>query len=116
MNAEQIIDRLEQADVSLWIDGGRLRYSAPQALTDEQAAWLKQHKGELLLHLSAPPEIRPRLERVLQRLLATAMHEYRHDYQDLAAFSDDELEVIVLDLFALRRWRDLSATHPEVAQ
>jgi hypothetical protein len=43
-----------------------------------------------------------------------AMREYREDHEDLMSFSDDELEMVVLDLFALRRWRDLSATHPEV--
>lgn len=51
MSAERIVDDLRQADVSLWIDGDRLRYSAPAPLSEAQLATLRQHKPEILSYL-----------------------------------------------------------------
>ena len=54
MTASELVDELKRDGVALWIDGGQLRYRAPQgALTAERLAVLRQHREDLLALLAA---------------------------------------------------------------
>ena len=53
MNAVTLINRLAEQDIRLWLDDGRLRYSAPDgAMTDEVIAELRENKEALVQFLS----------------------------------------------------------------
>lgn len=44
----------EAEGIELWAEGGKLRFRAPAGtMDDEKKDWLRQHRGELLSHLSA---------------------------------------------------------------
>jgi amino acid adenylation domain-containing protein len=66
MSIAELLDYLQTLDVELWIEGGRLRYSAPKgALTPALRASLTERKGEILAFLQAhatdfsPPPLLP---------------------------------------------------------
>ena len=55
MDLSQAITRLSAAGVSLRVDGDRLTVESVDPLTDQQRAWLREHKPALLRLLTAPP-------------------------------------------------------------
>jgi hypothetical protein len=61
---ETLLTHLDLLDIKLWLDGERLRYSAPPgALTPDLRAQLQTHKSELIALLrSRQPEAAPRTE------------------------------------------------------
>lgn len=55
MNANEIINQLQQAGVRLWEEGGELRYRAPKgALTEAHRAAIAAHRGALVEALRGP--------------------------------------------------------------
>ena len=68
MTLIELLDRLGDANVRIWVEGGRLRVRAPAgALTDELRSALDAHKTALVAQLQAPTDRdRPPLERVLR--------------------------------------------------
>ncbi len=68
MTVQQLLVRLRELDVDLWVEGSKLRYSAPaDVLTDELISDLASHKEEIIEwlnkavsdSLSAIPDIQP---------------------------------------------------------
>lgn len=54
MNTRELLSLLLELDIKLYVDGERLRYSAPQGvMTPELQAELVNHKAEILTHLQA---------------------------------------------------------------
>ncbi|WP_020519531.1 non-ribosomal peptide synthetase [Catelliglobosispora koreensis] len=50
----QLIDDLERAGIRVWAEQGQLRFRAPQgAMTDERRQALREHKDDIISHLSA---------------------------------------------------------------
>ncbi|MCG3148786.1 MAG: Linear gramicidin synthase subunit D [Verrucomicrobiae bacterium] len=71
MTLDQLVAKLREQNITLWVEGDRLRYrAAPEAVTPELLATLRERKTELIDFLrkvgqgnpSAPPAI-PRLDR-----------------------------------------------------
>lgn len=52
-----LLAALRSRGVEVRLDGSRLRVETDAPLTDEQRAWLRQHKAELLTALTGPPEL-----------------------------------------------------------
>ncbi|RPI88777.1 MAG: non-ribosomal peptide synthetase, partial [Chloroflexi bacterium] len=52
MKTQELLAQLVKLDIKLWIDGGRLRYNAPQGvMTTELLTELAKHKTEIIAHL-----------------------------------------------------------------
>ncbi len=53
MNLTSLLAEMETLDIRLWVEHGQLRFRAPDgALTEERKALLREHKTELIAHLS----------------------------------------------------------------
>lgn len=106
MNTVTLIDEVTQDGIKLNVDDGRLMIDAPAgALTDELRALLRQHKAEIITHLTAATAgMTPAQETVFRRwcthigeheedLIADALERCRVDPVALAYFLSRSLEV-----------------------
>ncbi|HEX2669297.1 MAG TPA: amino acid adenylation domain-containing protein [Polyangiaceae bacterium] len=56
MSIEAMLQELEQKDISLWVDSGKLKFKAPSgALSDEVRSQLHRHREDLLKYLGRVP-------------------------------------------------------------
>lgn len=117
-----MLHELAQRGVHLSLDGEELRVETPAPLTDEQRAYLRRHKAELIAELQQRPVVggvddpcviyRPgepcpdprrlsldaskAIERVTRKLVSAALRYYRDDGADFETMADDEIETAVV--------------------
>ena len=99
-----IVESIERLGIRVTAEAGKVVLEGNiQALTDEQVAWIKDHKPDILRELR---------ERVVSRLGALAkshhvplddlLNWYRDDLEDMTRFDDQTLAWLVEDYADLR--------------
>jgi len=100
-----IVERIEQLGIRVTAEAGQIVLEGnTQALTDEQVAWIKEHKPAILRELR---------ERVVSKLGALAkthhvplddlLDWYRGDLEDMTRLDDEALAWLVEDYAKRRR-------------
>lgn len=99
-----IVERIEQLGIRVTAEEGQVVLEGnTQALTDEQMAWIREHKPDILRELRG--RVIAKLGRLAKRHhipLDDLLNWYRNDIEDMTRFDDAMLTWMVKDYAELR--------------